>query len=115
MGGWVYSCSRYPQLQVGPRSAGLRFTDGRFETDDEAQAAVLDRLPPEYGVALVATPKNQRGDAGGEGERGGPDDIERPARSALKATWVDYARQVDPDAADLDSLTKDELIEMYGS
>lgn len=115
MGRWVYECRRYPQLQVGSRADGLRFTDGRYETDDAGQAAALDALPASYGVALVAAPKDQRGDAGGEGGSGsGPEAIERPARSAKKAAWVEYARQVDSDTAGLDSLTKDELIELYG-
>jgi hypothetical protein len=111
MGRWVYECRRYPQLQVGPRSAGLRFRDGRFETDDEAQVAALDRLPPEYGVDLVSTPdsgpESGAEDADGQGAEG------RPAHSARKADWLAYAQAQDPDA-DLDGLTKEQLIEQYG-
>jgi hypothetical protein len=116
MGHWVYACSRYPQLQVGSRAGGLRFRDGRFETNDEGQAAALDRLPPEYGVDLVSAPTDQRGDAGGGvGSGSGPEAGERPARSARKADWVAYAAAVDPDTTGLDDLTKDELIDLYGN
>lgn len=111
MARYVYTCSRYPQLQVGPRSAGLRFAAGRFETDDEAQAAVLDRLPSSYGVDRVSAPNSHPragvGSAGGSGAEG------RPAHSARKADWLRFARAVDP-GADLDGLTKEQLIDQYG-
>ncbi|HET6636161.1 MAG TPA: hypothetical protein VFH77_14175 [Streptomyces sp.] len=106
-----FVCQRYPQLQVGPRSAGLRFTGGRFATDDEAQAAALQRLPASYGVDLVSAPTDPPGTAGEDA--GGSGAGECPARSARKTDWVRYAQQVDPDA-DLDGWTKDELIDRYG-
>lgn len=108
---YVYTCQRYPQLQVGPRSAGLRFVDGRFETDDRAQAALLDGLHASYGVARVAAPTGPP--EGGEGSASGPGVEGRPAHSARKADWVAFAREQAPDA-DLDGLTKEQLIERYG-
>lgn len=104
-----FTCERYPQLQVGLRSAGLRFRGGRFATDDEAQAAALQRLPASYGV--VSAPTDPSGT--GEGDAGGSGAGECPARSARKTDWVRYAQQVDP-GADLDGWTKDELIDRYG-
>lgn len=38
---------------------------------------------------------------------------EPPAKSASKSDWVAYARQVSPDA-DVDGLTKDQLVERFG-
>lgn len=108
MARYVYACQRYPQLQVGPQSAGLRFRDGKFETDDRTQAALLDGLHESYGVTRVEAPQ----DPSGTGEDG-PGGEDRPARTARKADWLAYAAAVDPDA-DLDGLTKDELIDRYG-
>ncbi|MFF8095690.1 hypothetical protein [Streptomyces sp. NPDC016675] len=42
----------------------------------------------------------------------GPDDNERPARSASKAEWLAYADRQDP--GDHESMTKEQLIEQYG-
>ncbi|MFE1070993.1 hypothetical protein ACFW5W_07155 [Streptomyces sp. NPDC058783] len=42
----------------------------------------------------------------------GPDDTERPARSASKAEWLAYADRQDP--GDHKSMTKEQLIEQYG-
>ncbi|GHB98592.1 MULTISPECIES: hypothetical protein [Streptomyces rochei group] len=42
----------------------------------------------------------------------GPDDTERPARSASKAEWLAYANRQDP--GDHESMTKEQLIEHYG-
>jgi len=40
---------------------------------------------------------------------------EQPAASALKPEWVDYALAVDPgNAAEINDMTKDELVERYG-
>ncbi|CAL9480289.1 hypothetical protein SUDANB99_03068 [Streptomyces sp. enrichment culture] len=44
----------------------------------------------------------------------GPDDIERPARSASKAEWVAYAVAQGADQDDAEQSTKDALIERYG-
>lgn len=46
-----------------------------------------------------------------------PEELKRPADSASKAAWVGYARAVDPDLSvdDADAMTKNDLIEMYGS
>ncbi|MFD4371500.1 hypothetical protein ACFWPY_07900 [Streptomyces sp. NPDC058527] len=51
----------------------------------------------------------------GDDNGNGPDDIERPARSASKALWVAYAvaRGTEQDAAE--QLTRDQLAEQYGS
>jgi len=49
----------------------------------------------------------------GEGSGSGPDGVQRPARSATKAVWLEYARAMQPGAA-LDGLTKEQLIETYG-
>jgi hypothetical protein len=54
-------------------------------------------------------------DGGGDGS--GPDAPERPARSASKADWQEYARaraQDSDEEAAIDGLTKDELIRKYG-
>jgi hypothetical protein len=52
------------------------------------------------------------------GEDGnGPDAPERPARSASKAEWQEYAHARAQDSAEeaaIDGLTKDELIKQYG-
>ncbi|MGW1039888.1 hypothetical protein [Streptomyces sp. NPDC002547] len=59
-----------------------------------------------------ADPMDPPGDGGGEGESG-PGVVQRPARSAPKADWLAYANAQDP--ADHSGLTKDQLIEQYGS
>lgn len=51
---------------------------------------------------------------GGEGSGSGPDDVQRPARSASKADWLAYAQAVAPQTGGLDELTKEKLIEQYG-
>lgn len=40
-----------------------------------------------------------------------------PAKNASKADWVAYALKVDPEltADDADAMTRDDLVEMYGS
>ncbi|MYU21199.1 hypothetical protein [Streptomyces sp. SID8352] len=54
--------------------------------------------------------------SGGEGGRG--PGAERPARSAPKAAWQEYARTVASDSdeeAAVEDLTKDDLVERYGA
>jgi hypothetical protein len=109
---------KYKQLQVHCPSGKARFVDGRFETDDKALADELGALDADfYGVQLVNAPAEGEQDPPGDGEGSGdgPDDVQRPARSASKAEWLTYAQAVDPETAGLDELTKDQLIEQYGS
>ncbi|MFF5980853.1 hypothetical protein ACFY78_18610 [Streptomyces olindensis] len=109
---------KYKQLQVHCPSGRARFVDGRFTTEDRALADELAALDADfYGVQLVSAPDEAEQDPPGDGEGGGdgPDDVQRPARSASKAEWLAYAQAVDPETGGLDELTKDQLIEQYGS
>lgn len=91
--------------------AGVAFSGGRGRTSSSAAVQYFRR----HGYTVVPAGADQRGDAGGGvGSGSGPDDIERPARSAKKAAWARYATAVDPGTAGLDDLTKDELIDLYG-
>ncbi|MFE9921565.1 hypothetical protein ACFYQA_08280 [Streptomyces sp. NPDC005774] len=61
-------------------------------------------------------PTEPPGGGGGDGD--GPGALERPARSANKADWQAYARSLAQDSdeeAAIDGLTKEQLIEQYGS
>ncbi|WP_432041417.1 hypothetical protein [Streptomyces cadmiisoli] len=75
-------------------------------------AAQEPQTPPDPGDKNPA-----KAEAGGDGN--GPDAVpERPARAASKADWQAYARARAQDAdeeAAVDGLTKDQLIETYGS
>lgn len=91
--------------------AGVAFSDGRGCASASSAVQYFRR----HGYTVVPAGEGQRGDAGGGvGSGSGPDSIERPARSAKKADWAQYARQADPDATDLESLTKEQLIDRYG-
>ncbi|NML50543.1 hypothetical protein HHL19_12820 [Streptomyces sp. R302] len=51
----------------------------------------------------------------GDDNGNGPDNIERPARSASKVDWVAYAVALGAEQADAEQLTRDQLAEQYGS
>ncbi|MFC8584221.1 hypothetical protein ACFUGD_06650 [Streptomyces sp. NPDC057217] len=82
---------------TGAGPGGVVFTDGHAETDNPAVIAYARRQG--YGVT-----EDEQDDAG-----------ERPARSAVKAEWLAYAQLVDPETTGLDELTKEQLVERYGS
>ncbi|WP_329422981.1 hypothetical protein [Streptomyces sp. NBC_01268] len=51
----------------------------------------------------------------GDNDGNGPDDIERPARSASKGEWIGYAVALGAEQAAAEQLTKEQLIEQYGA
>ncbi|MGH8968164.1 MAG: hypothetical protein ACRDXB_22955, partial [Actinomycetes bacterium] len=118
---YVFECRRYPQLQVGPGSRGVRFDGGRYTTDDPTVAESLLGLPDSFGVVLIEAPTAEDVESppgGGEGDGSGPGDARRPTRSAHKAEWAAYARAVAESAEELDAIddmTKEQLVEAYGA
>ncbi|MEU0199136.1 MULTISPECIES: hypothetical protein [unclassified Streptomyces] len=115
---YEFRCDKYKQLQVHCPSGKARFVGGRFTTEDQDLADELAALNADfYGVQLVNAPEEGDQDPPGDGEGSGdgPDDVQRPARSASKADWLTYAQAVGPETGGLDELTKDQLIEQYGS
>lgn len=78
----------------------------------EAERFAALAADPGSGWRLDLDPMDPPGDGGGEGESGSGV-VQRPARSASKADWLAYANAQDP--ADHSGLTKDQLIEQYGS
>lgn len=105
----------YRSLHVASVAGTARFADGEFSTEDEALGEALRALPDWYGVQLVSAPDEGPEDPpeGGGGSGDGPDDVQRPARSASKADWVKYAVAQGVDAAAADKATRDELAAKY--
>ncbi|MFF5589726.1 hypothetical protein [Streptomyces hygroscopicus] len=76
-------------------------------------SARLEHLP---NWERLDTPKAPAGGGGGGGPSG-PEADKPPARSASKAEWQEYGRQLARDADEVDSIdgmTKEQLIEQYG-
>lgn len=63
--------SQYPELQVSSVAGRVRFTGGRFVTDDRALADALRALPDRYGIRLVAEPEPERPAKAARTKRGG--------------------------------------------
>ncbi|WP_171110596.1 MULTISPECIES: hypothetical protein [unclassified Streptomyces] len=83
----------------------------------EYRSARLDMLP-NWELVEQPAPEPEETTGGGGGDGSGPGVGERPARSAPKADWVAYARtraQDSDEEAAIDGLTKEQLIEQYGS
>lgn len=76
----------------GPGPGGLRFEGGRAETNDPR---------------VVAYCRNA-------GYRIGDESAERPARSASKREWVDYAASQGTPREEAEESTRDELAERFG-
>lgn len=91
----------------GPGVAGLMFDAGYAETDDPAVIAYARR----HGYTVEDEDEPPHPPPSGDT---GPDDTERPARSASKAEWVAYAVAQGADQDDAEQSTKDALIEQYG-
>lgn len=89
---------QYEELAADPASGWRRVDDGPAPETDEQEG----QEPPQ---------------GGGEGDGSGPGDARRPARSAVKAEWVAYARAVAESAEErnaIDGMTRDQLVEAYG-
>lgn len=91
----------------------------RAHVDIRLGALLPEDVPADEIAALlrqdrIELVKEAPSGGGGEGSGSGPEDIKPPARSAIKAAWVAYAKAVDPETGGIDGLTKEELIELYG-
>ncbi|MGW6481316.1 hypothetical protein ACWGDS_26045 [Streptomyces sp. NPDC055059] len=67
---------------------------------------------------LEMLPNWERLDAESEAEQDPAPEVERPNKSAPKAEWQAYARtraQDSAEADEIDTLTKEQLVERYGS
>ncbi len=84
---------------------------GLVAEEDKALRAQLSQAPSSTNLGAVPagldTPPRTV-PAGGDGD--GP-----PAKSASKAEWVDYAAAQGADRGEAEQLTKDQLVEQYGS
>ncbi|WP_282795179.1 hypothetical protein [Streptomyces sp. CC224B] len=102
-----FTCTTYPQLEIG---GIVRFIDGVCETSQKEALAQLRSFAadPAYGISEQDPP-----DGAGEGNGGGPDGMQRPARSASKADWKAYAVRQGMDADATEKASRDELAAQY--
>lgn len=96
----VLKCEKHPQMQVNTPAGTVRFVDGVAEVTDE-QAEATAALAESYGVTIEADTDT------------GPEELERPVKSASKSDWKAYAisQGMDEDAAE--KATRDELAARY--
>ncbi|MEU4332335.1 hypothetical protein [Nonomuraea dietziae] len=120
----TFTSGRYPQLQVNTNHGTVRFVEGRAEATDE-QASVLRAMDAEYQLVeenaeeaeahgtAPSTPQQQEVPAP-EPEPEVVDEVsaERPAKSAPKQAWIDWAVANGMSADQAEDLTKDQLIEL---
>ncbi|NJP27102.1 hypothetical protein FLW53_23455 [Microbispora sp. SCL1-1] len=117
----LFRCGRFPSGEWPIRtSAGIVwFRDGQAEVDaDSGLAAALREVPAVFGIiedGVTEPPTEPPTEPSTETPTGTPEVPERPAQSAVKAAWVDYAVACGADPGEAEALTKPELIERYGS
>ncbi len=98
-------------VTAGGARAWVDVPPGKLLPED-VPAAEVAALLRQGRIEVVDEPGAEEPPGVGEGSGSGPDDVQRPARSASKAAWVAYADRQDP--GDHESMTKDELIDQYG-
>ncbi|WP_328426023.1 hypothetical protein [Streptomyces sp. NBC_00443] len=104
----------YPsaRLEMLPNWDTLEAPEAAVEPQDPGSGAQEPQEQGGEGTPPIEPP------GGGSGEGDGPGVVERPARSANKAEWQEYARSLAQDsdeAAAVEGLTKDQIVEKYGS
>ncbi len=85
--------------------------------DAQSDETFADNPTTETGTADTTTPhpSDDPDNASGDGtEPIGPNPAERPARSATKGEWVDWAVKCGADRSEAEGMTKTDLIEVYG-
>lgn len=99
--------------------AGVHFSRGRAMADDGQDGAALGYFRRKgYTVVAVNEPEDTAQSEPTEPEDTAKATLGRPPRSEPKAIWQEYARGLarDSDEFDaIDDMTKDQLIERYGS
>lgn len=101
--------------------AGVVFSGGRAVADSAKDSAALGYFRRK-GYTVVEAGTNDEAEDIGFAEEPATEDAQttpgRPARSEPKAVWQEYARGLAQDSdetAAIDGMTKDQLIEKYGS
>ncbi|MFB7029669.1 MULTISPECIES: hypothetical protein [unclassified Streptomyces] len=95
-------------MTIYQRSSGGHVAERLHPVPGSAEAVELEQLAADPSSGWRAVADESPAPAAPE------DPAERPAKSAVKAAWVDYAvaQGADPDEAE--AATKDDLIEAYG-
>jgi len=97
-------------VQVG----GRNFIAGtRYSVDEETVAKIVAAESEEEAVVETAEPEESVPEA--EPDEGDAEEATHPPKSAVKAEWVDWAVLQGADRDEAEAMTKDELIEEFGT